>query len=90
MLRIAERRPGLLPNEANVRARAIAGMFAAHATMQPPIVEREAAILMEKDKSWFADACPPWMTAFEAGSASFLTGLAIPSGWTVPSASAVS
>jgi glutathione S-transferase len=33
-------------------------MFAAHATMQPPIVEREAAILMEKDKSWFAERLP--------------------------------
>jgi glutathione S-transferase len=58
VLHIAERRPGLLPDEANARARAIAWMFAAHATMQPPIVEREAAILMEKDKSWFAEHLP--------------------------------
>lgn len=58
VLRIAEQHPGLLPDEANARARAIAWMFAAHATMQPPIVEREAAILMEKDKSWFAERLP--------------------------------
>lgn len=58
VLHIAERHPGLLPNQANARARAIAWMFAAHATMQPPILEREAAILMEKDKSWFAERLP--------------------------------
>ena len=58
VLHIAERHPGLLPDDANARARAIAWMFAAHATMQPPIVEREAAMLMEKDKSWFAERLP--------------------------------
>src|SRR5215207_9499118 len=42
VLHIAERHPGLFPDDANARARAIAWMFAAHATMQPPIVEREA------------------------------------------------
>jgi len=58
VLHIAERHPGLLPDDANARARAIAWMFAAHATMQPPIVEREAATLMEKDESWFAERLP--------------------------------
>ena len=58
VLHIANQHPGLLPDDANARARAIAWMFAAHATMQPPIVEREAAILMEKDKSWFAERLP--------------------------------
>jgi glutathione S-transferase len=55
VLHISERHPGLLPEDANARAHAIAWMFAAHATMQPPIVEREASILMEKEKSWFAE-----------------------------------
>ena len=58
VLHISERHPGLLPEDANARARAIAWMFAAHATMQPPIVDREATILMEKDKSWFAERLP--------------------------------
>jgi glutathione S-transferase len=58
VLHIAERHPGLLPPDAGARARAIAWMFAAHATVQPPIVEREAAILMEKDKPWFEQRLP--------------------------------
>ena len=33
-------------------------MFAAHATVQPPIVEREAAILLEKDETWFKERLP--------------------------------
>jgi glutathione S-transferase len=58
VLHIAERHPGLLPDAAAARARAIAWMFAAHATIQPPVVEREAAILMEKDERWFAERLP--------------------------------
>jgi len=58
VLHIAESHAGLLPNDPNARARAIAWMFAAHATMQPPIVEREAFILFEKDKPWFAERLP--------------------------------
>ena len=51
VLHLAEQHPGLLPNDANARARAIAWMFAAKSTVEPPIVEREAAILMERDKN---------------------------------------
>ena len=40
---IAERHAGLLPDDANARARAIAWMFAALNTVEPPIVEREMA-----------------------------------------------
>ena len=58
VLHIAERHPGLLPDDADARARAIAWMFAAHATVQPPIVEREAAILLEKEKPWFEQRLP--------------------------------
>lgn len=58
VLHISERHPGLLPEDIDARARAITWMFAAHTTMQPPIVEREAAILMEKDRSWFAERLP--------------------------------
>jgi len=52
---IAERHAGLLPADANARARAIAWMFAALSTVEPPIVERSTAILMERDKTWYAE-----------------------------------
>ena len=50
---IAERHAGLLPGDANARARAITWMFAALSTVEPPIVERSSAMLMERDKAWF-------------------------------------
>ena len=40
---IAERHAGLLPDDANARARAITWMFAALSTVEPPIVERAIA-----------------------------------------------
>ena len=49
---IAERHEGLLPKEADARARAIAWMFAALNTIEPPIVEQAEASLFEKDKRW--------------------------------------
>jgi glutathione S-transferase len=58
VLWIAERHAGLLPDDVNARARAITWMFAAHATIQPPIVEREAALLMERDKPWYEARLP--------------------------------
>ena len=53
VLHIAERHAGLLPQDANARARAIAWMFAALSTMEPPIVDREVARLLERDESWY-------------------------------------
>src|SRR6478752_6834779 len=58
VLHIAERHPGLLPAEADARARAIVWMFAALSTVEPPIVERTAAMLLERDKPWFAERLP--------------------------------
>ena len=52
---IAERRAGLLPDDANARARAIAWMFAALNTVEPPIVDRSMATLLEHDKSWYEE-----------------------------------
>jgi glutathione S-transferase len=49
---IAECHAGLLPDDAKARARAIAWMFAALNTVEPPIVDRTMAILFEHDKSW--------------------------------------
>jgi glutathione S-transferase len=54
VLHIAERHAGLLPDDANARARAIAWMFAALGTVEPPIVDREMAMLLERDESWHA------------------------------------
>ena len=52
---IAERHAGLLPKDANARARAIGWMFAALNTVEPPIVEFGMAKLFERDKSWYAE-----------------------------------
>jgi glutathione S-transferase len=49
---IAERHTGLLPEDANGRARAIAWMFAALSTVEPPIVDRDIVTFAERDKSW--------------------------------------
>jgi glutathione S-transferase len=58
VLHIAERHPGLLPENANGRARAIAWMFAAKSTVEPVVVEGEVAKLLEGDKSWTAERMP--------------------------------
>ena len=55
---IAERHPGLLPDDANARARAITWMFAALNTVEPPIVERGTNALLERDKTWFEERRP--------------------------------
>jgi glutathione S-transferase len=55
---IAARHAGLLPEDANARARAITWMFAALNTVEPPIVELEQAPYVEGDKSWFEERLP--------------------------------
>src|SRR4029077_16029668 len=55
---IAERQAGLLPDDANARARAITWMFAALNTVEPPILEREPARLLEGDKTWYEERLP--------------------------------
>jgi glutathione S-transferase len=52
VLHIAERHAGLLPADADARARAIAWMFAAVATAEPPILELSTAKFAEHDKPW--------------------------------------
>lgn len=55
VLHIAERHPGLLPAEADARARAIAWMFAALNTVEPPIFDRDLVQILERDRPWFAE-----------------------------------
>ena len=58
VLHIAERHAGLLPNEPDARARAITWMFAALSTVEPPLMELEAATLLEHDKPWYRQRLP--------------------------------
>ena len=53
ILHIAERHTGLLPEDADARACAITWMFAALNTVEPPIVERENATVLETGESWY-------------------------------------
>lgn len=58
VLHIAERHAGLLPINANARARAIAWMFAALNTVGPPLDERGLVMLLERDKPWYEQRLP--------------------------------
>jgi glutathione S-transferase len=58
VLHIAERHAGLLPREADGRARAIMWMFAALSTVEPPILDLGTAKLLEGDRPWCADRLP--------------------------------
>jgi glutathione S-transferase len=57
---IAQRHAGLLPVDANARARAITWMFAALNTVEPPILEFATATVpvLEGDKPWSRDRLP--------------------------------
>jgi glutathione S-transferase len=52
---IAQRHRGLLPYDAEARARAITWMFAAVSTVEPPITGWEYAEYFESDKSWYKE-----------------------------------
>ena len=58
LLHIAERHRGLLPEDAGARARAVAWMFAAMNTVEPPILELANASLLESGKPWSAERMP--------------------------------
>jgi glutathione S-transferase len=55
---IAERHTGLLPDDPDARARAIAWMFAALNTIEPPILDLQATKLLEGEKSWYRQRLP--------------------------------
>jgi glutathione S-transferase len=58
VLHIAERHAGLLPKNANARARAITWMFAAVSTVEPPILELTTVKIVEADKPWAEERLP--------------------------------
>jgi glutathione S-transferase len=55
---IAGRHAGLLPDDANARARAITWMFAALSTVEPPILDLSTAKIVEGDKPWAQERLP--------------------------------
>jgi len=58
VLHLAERHAGLLPDDANPRARAITWMFAAINTVEPPILDLTTAKILEGDRPWATERLP--------------------------------
>jgi glutathione S-transferase len=58
ILHIAATNAGLLPEDEDDRWRAIAWMFAALNTVEPPIVELEAFRLVEQERAWYRERLP--------------------------------
>lgn len=58
VLHIAQTHPGLLPEDADAKARAIVWMFASLNTVEPPILELQNAVLSERDKPWHEERMP--------------------------------
>jgi glutathione S-transferase len=58
VLHIAQHYAGLLPDDANARARAVTWMFAALSTVEPPVLELSIARFQEGEKSWYEERLP--------------------------------
>lgn len=58
VLHLAEQHPGLLPADPDARLRAIMWLFAALNTVEPPIVERSMAWVLEREQPWYAQRLP--------------------------------
>ncbi|KKC35653.1 glutathione S-transferase [Devosia epidermidihirudinis] len=58
ILHLAETHKGLLPQNADARARAISWMFASVSTVEPPILELQTARFAEGDKPWTPERLP--------------------------------
>lgn len=58
VLHLAQNHAGLLPDDANARARAITWMFAALNTVEPPLVEYAMAKVFEREKPWYEQRQP--------------------------------
>jgi glutathione S-transferase len=55
---LAQRHPGLLPADADGRARALSWMFCAVSTVEPPILELVIVKIVEGDKPWKDERTP--------------------------------
>ena len=55
---LAQHHKGLLPDDANGRARALTWMFSAVSTVEPPILELTNARLLESDEEWAEERMP--------------------------------
>jgi glutathione S-transferase len=73
ILHIAESHSGLLPDDPVGRARAITWMFAAVATVEPPIVEREQSDFIDAGQPWYS---PPRLAEIDNRIRARLTDLA--------------
>lgn len=58
VLHLAQHHAGLLPDDANARARAITWMFAAINTVEPPILDLVTVRILEGDKPWAEQRLP--------------------------------
>lgn len=58
VLHIAERHRCLLPGDDDARARAMCWVSAAMSTIEPPIMERSMAVLLESDRPWHVERLP--------------------------------
>ena len=58
VLHLAEQHVGLLPADPDARMRAIMWVFAALNTVEPPIVERSMAWVLEREQPWYAQRLP--------------------------------
>jgi glutathione S-transferase len=58
VLHLALNHAGLLPDDPNARARAMAWMFAAVNTVEPPILDLQNIKFQEGDKSWYQERLP--------------------------------
>lgn len=58
VLHLAEQHAGLLPADPDARMRAIMWVFAALNTVEPPIVERSMAWVLEREQPWYAQRLP--------------------------------
>ena len=88
VLHIAEHHAGLLPDDANARARAIAWMFAALSTIEPPILDRAIAGSWSATSPGPSSACRSSRIASATAWANFPGASAMPTGSTARSAPA--
>lgn len=75
VLHIAQHHDGLLPEDDGARACAIAWLFAALSTIEPPILEFANAKLLEGDRPWAKERLPLVMDRVRARLAQLATRL---------------